>query len=226
MLTIFCRNSFLLAAGLFFTLSSLAQTDTTRTSRTDTTEASRSTSQKRSADQQDTLRVGNLLIVRNGSREHGERNLHVRHHHSDYEPRNISTNWGILDLGYTNLNDNTNYASAGARQFAPGANKNWFKTRYGFWPKTVDINIWLFMQRFNLIKHVVNLKYGVGIELNNYMYEYNIRYLTNPTQVIMDTIQYSKNKLATDYLTIPVMLNFSVKGKWSNGRFEGNQASR
>ena len=206
MLTIFCRNSFLLAAGLFFTLSSLAQTDTTGTSRTDTTEASRNTSQKRSADQQDTLRVGNLLIVRSGSQEHGERSLHVRHHHSDYEPRNISTNWGIIDLGFANYHDRTNYASVGAQQFAPGATNDWFKLRTG---KSVDVNIWIFMQRINLIKHVVNFKYGLGIELNNYRYEEDIRFKTNPTKVIMDTIHYSKNKLAADYVTVPFLLNFN-----------------
>ncbi|HXO75669.1 MAG TPA: hypothetical protein VN824_10550, partial [Puia sp.] len=150
MLTIFCRNSLLLAAALFFTLSSLAQTDTTATPRTDTTGASQLTSQKGSADQRDTLRVGNLLIVRSGSQEHGQRNFHVRHHHSDYEPRNISTNWGILDLGFANYNDRTNYASVSAQQFAPGATKDWFKLRTG---KSVDVNIWIFMQRINLIKH-------------------------------------------------------------------------
>ena len=28
--------------------------------------------------------------------------------------------------------------------------------------KSVNVNIWFFMQRLNLIKHVVNLKYGLG----------------------------------------------------------------
>jgi hypothetical protein len=205
MLTIFCRNSFLLAAGLFFTLSSLAQTDTTA-SRTDTTGAPRTASQTRRADQQDTLRVGNLLIVRSGGQEYGQHNLRVHHYHGDYQLRNISTNWGILDLGFANYNDRTNYASAGAQQFAPGATKDWFKLRTG---KSVDVNIWIFMQRINLIKHVVNFKYGLGIELNNYRYEEDIRFKTNPTKVIMDTIHYSKNKLAADYVTVPFLLNFN-----------------
>jgi hypothetical protein len=65
------------------------------------------------------------------------------------------------------------------------------------------------MQRINLIKHVVNLKYGLGIELNNYRYESDIRYRTNPTKVIIDTIHYSKNKLAADYVTVPFLLNFN-----------------
>lgn len=191
---------FLLTAGLCLALFCQAQTDTTGRGNTTTTQG-------------DTLRVGNLLIIRNGAKNYSSErhnyNYVPRRHYYSSHPSNVSTNWGILDLGFTNLNDNTIYTSPAVQQFAPGANKNWFKTRYGFWPKTVDVNIWLFMQRFNLIKHVVNLKYGLGIELNNYMYEYNIRYQTNPTTVIMDSTNYSKDKLATDYLTIPVMLNFN-----------------
>jgi hypothetical protein len=184
----------LLAAGLIFTLSSLAQTDTTDNSR------------KRNADQGDTIRVGNLLIVRSGDHEDAENRIRIRRRHNDYQPHNISTNWGIVDLGFANYRDRTNYASAGAQQFAPGATNDWFRLRTG---KSVDVNIWIFMQRINLIKHVVNLKYGLGIELNNYRYEDDIRFKTNPTRVIMDTIHYSKNKLAADYVTVPFLLNFN-----------------
>ena len=191
---------FLLAAGLCIALFCRAQNDTTGIG-------------KAKGPEGDTIRVGNLLIIRNGARDvnGNTSSLRIRtsRHHNYYHPSNVSTNWGIVDLGLASMNDRTVYSSAAAQQFAPGATKDWFKNRYGFLPKTVDVNIWIFMQRFNLIHHWLNLKYGLGIELNNYMYEYNIRYLTNPTRVIMDTIQYSKNKLATDYATVPVMLNFN-----------------
>jgi hypothetical protein len=188
---------FLLTAGLCFALISKAQTDTTGAGKANA--------------QGDTLKVGNLLIIRNGATDYNTSSLRIktRHQRHYYHASNVSTNWGIIDLGLASFNDRTVYTSAPAQQFAPGANKNWFKMRYGMLPKTVDVNIWIFMQRLNLVKHYVNLKYGLGIELNNYRYEYNIRYLTNPTTVIMDTINYSKNKLATDYLTVPVMLNFN-----------------
>lgn len=134
-------------------------------------------------------------------------------HHWDkkhVKPSNLSTNWLIVDLGFTNYNDNTNYAGPVAQTFAPGSNSNWFNLKNN---KSVDVNIWLFMQRLNMVKHVINLKYGLGIELNNYRYQDNIKYLTNAstqaTQVIMDTISYSKNKLAADYVTVPLMINFN-----------------
>lgn len=155
----------------------------------------------------DTIRVGNLIIVKSGKFDKEDSTIHVYHRHrSSYKPSNITTNWGILDLGFANYNDQTNYSSISAQQFAPGSTKDWFRLRTG---KSVNVNIWIFMQRLNLIKNVVNLKYGLGIELNNYRYEENIKFHTNPTQVVMDTINYSKNKLAADYVTVPFMLNFN-----------------
>ena len=149
---------------------------------------------------------------------HGWRGMHHGMHHGmppwpmphmydkNYKPSNLSTNWLIVDLGFTNYTDKTNYAGATAQAFAPGSQPYWFSLKNN---KSVDVNIWLFMQRLNVYKHVVNLKYGLGVELNNYRYETNIKYLINPTQVIMDTVSYSKNKLAADYVTVPLMINFN-----------------
>lgn len=128
-----------------------------------------------------------------------------------YKPSNISTNWLIVDLGFTNYTDKTDYASATAQAFAPGGNSNWFNLKNN---KSVDVNIWFFMQRLNVTKHIVNLKYGLGIELNNYRYESNVTYATDPlTQATFaympDSLQYSKNKLAADYVTVPFMINFN-----------------
>ena len=129
---------------------------------------------------------------------------HMRSKH--VKPSNLSTNWLILDLGFTNYNDKTDYAGATAQTFAPGSQPYWFSLKNN---KSVDVNIWLFMQRLNMYKHVVNLKYGLGVELNNYRYETNIKYGTDPTRVFMDTVSYSKNKLAADYVTVPLMINFN-----------------
>jgi len=191
------KRQLILLAGLCLALTGLAQNDTT----------GKVTTQ---APHNDTIRVGGLIIVRSGKGLNDDTafiRIRNRHHHSDdYKPSNISTNWIVIDIGFANYNDRTNYASASAQQFAPGSTADWFNLRTS---KSVDVNIWLFMQRLNLVKHVVNFKYGLGIELNNYRYTQNIKFLTNPTRVIMDTISYSKNKLAADYVTIPFMLNFN-----------------
>jgi hypothetical protein len=151
----------------------------------------------------DTLHVGNMVILRNGSNDEDTMNIRPRHHRN-YHPSNITTNWVIVDLGFANYNDMTVYPSS----FAKGSTKDWFNLKTG---KSVDVNIWVFMQRLNLIKHVVNLKYGLGVELNNYRYDAPILFSENPqTEVTYDSLRhYHKNKLATDYATIPLMLNFN-----------------
>lgn len=195
---------FLLAAGLCLALSGWAQNDTTHLPSPGTT-----------ASPDDTIRVGNLLIIRNGRQNWDDPEyLRIHRRHNTYKPSRVSTNWVILDLGFANYNDRTHYSSAAAQQFAPGATNDWFRLRTG---KSVDVNIWLFMQRVSLIKNVVNLKYGLGIELNNYRYEDDIRFHIDPTKVIMDTIHYSKNKLAVDYVTVPLMLNFNFAPHHRNG---------
>ncbi len=181
-------------AGIVMALSGQAQNDTT--------------AKNNPLPQQDTLKIGNMIIIKNGKQESGAVNAAVRitRRKNDYKPSNISTNWCIFDLGFVNYNDRTDYSSASARQFAPGSNAGWFHLRT---IKSVNVDLWFFMQRMNLIKHAVNLKYGLGLELNNYRFEKNIKFLKDPTEVVMDGISYSKNKLAADYLTLPFMLNFN-----------------
>ena len=181
--------------------------------------------------EKDTIRIGNIIITRdpNKSSDYGIDNTHIiwgKRHNGKLS--NVSTNWLILDFGMANYVDETNYNAPSTYLYnRPGAvplGKNDFDLREG---KSVNVNIWFFIQRLNLIKHYVNLKYGLGIELNNYRYttNANISYLENnpyvPPQystavIIRDSIQFSKNKLALDYLTVPLMLNFSTNPGYLN----------
>jgi hypothetical protein len=77
-----------------------------------------------------------------------------------------------------------------------------------------------------MIKHVVNLKYGLGVELNNYRFKQPVRFsenvpaIVNPPRVILDNTadrKYEKDQLAADYLTVPVMLNFNFTPNRSRG---------
>jgi hypothetical protein len=187
------KGKLLLVAALCVCVAAFGQADTT--------------GRGNQSGQVDTIRIGSMLIIKNrgeeyNSYDHATR-ISRRHY---YRPSNFSTNWVIVDIGFANYTDKTNYLSAGAQKFAPGSTSDWFNLRTG---KSVDVNIWLFMQRLNLIKNVVNLKYGLGIELNNYRYSENVKFMVNPTTVVLDSINYSKDKLAADYVTIPFMLNFN-----------------
>ncbi len=177
----------------------------------------------------DTIRVGNIVIIRDKSKADNDKSYGTKitmGRHKKKNLSNVSTNWGVVDLGFANYDDKTNYASTGSylynRAGAAPLGKDDFKLRAG---KSVDVNIWFFIQRLNLVKHYVNLKYGLGLELNNYRYKSNISYLeqnkfTNPASpspiIFKDSISFTKNKLAADYLTVPFMLNLSTNPGYQN----------
>lgn len=165
----------------------------------------------------DTIRVGNIIIIRSG-KDRNRGYYDTTEKRFKYNNNNIVTNWLIFDLGVNQVNDNTNYAQAIANGYLPaGANENWFDQRT---LKSTNVNIWFFVQRLNMIKHVVNLKYGLGLELNNYKYTEPIRFQkTNQPLVIMENLDYKKNKLAADYITVPLMLNFNFTPNTNNHGF-------
>jgi len=170
----------------------------------------------------DTIKVGGMIIIRKGGggREivrEGKENDSTWHHHHYGKPSNLSTNWWIVDLGFSNFNDKTNYLSAGTQSFAPGSTDESFKLRN--W-KSRNVNLWFFMQRLNVIEHVINLKYGLGLELNNYFFDdesVQFHKTPSPERVTFDYSDLHKNKLAADYLTAPIMLNINFTPNRDNG---------
>lgn len=197
------KRILILLVGICFALSGMTQTDST-------------------TKESDTIRVGNILIIKNkkdgksdDDKDHNDDEIKVERRKT-YKPSNISTNWGIVDLGISQFNDNTNYIQSISQGYlGTDANEDWFDLRNG---KSINVNVWFFIQRLNLVKHVVNLKYGLGLELNNYRYSENIKFQKSGVPlVVMDNIDYSKNKLATDYLTVPIMLNFNFTPNRKNG---------
>lgn len=191
------KRMFTLCAVLFSTLSGFAQSDTTVT--------------PSKAPQNDTIRIGGMVIIRRpGSKEreiYQDKEYKMRNRRYD-KPSNVSTNWWILDLGFSNYTDNSNYTSAAADGFVSnGITSDDLKLRAG---KSRNVNVWFFMQKLNMVKHVVNLKYGLGLELNNYFFENDkIVFSKNPTLIAEGSTAYKKVKLAADYLTVPIMLNFN-----------------
>ena len=207
------KRIFTLCIAICTIMTSFAQADTT--------------GNQNPAAQNDTIRIGGMIIIRKaGSKDDPrseDKEYQVNKKHV-IKSSNLSTNWAILDIGFSNYSDNTIYSSPAAQAYAPGSNKSWFGLKYG---KSRNINIWFFMQKLNVSKHVLNLKYGLGLELNNYHYKQPIRYNTtplaivDPPRVILDTATagrtYQKDKLAADYLTVPMMLNINFTPKRKNG---------
>jgi hypothetical protein len=168
----------------------------------------------------DTIRIGGMIIIRkSGNKDTGivkeNKEYKMRNRRGD-KPSNLSTNWWIMDLGFSNYTDNSNYPGAVSSGFVSSSiGKDQLKLRSG---KSRNVNIWFFMQKLNMVKHVVNLKYGLGLELNNYSFENDkIVFAKNPTNISQGTTEFKKVKLAADYLTVPIMLNFNFTPNRKNG---------
>ncbi|RYY69498.1 MAG: hypothetical protein EOO13_09320 [Chitinophagaceae bacterium] len=178
-------------------------------------------------EKKDTIRIGNILIIKKGKSDDGSDNgkdVEVKMGRRQNKTNSrVSTNWIVLDLGFANYIDKTDYANTGTylvnRPGTPALGESDFKLRTG---KSINVNIWFVMQKLALEKRGhVNLKYGVGLELNNYRYKSPLTYQeggvipysggvqTNSPFIYKDSIAFSKNKLAADYLTVPLMLNFA-----------------
>lgn len=191
-------------AALLLTASGFAQADTTK------------------KNEPDTIKVGNFVIIKKNkdgnsadTSSNRHQNVYVdinvfNNHHSRHKS-NLSTNWMIFDLGFANVRDNTEYGSAEANSYlnAQGGapfTKSDLALRTS---KSSNVNIWLFMQKVNVAKHVLNLKYGLGLEMYNFRYENNIAYNKSPAYIFKDTVNFSKNKLYVGYITVPFMININ-----------------
>ncbi|MEP6512283.1 MAG: outer membrane beta-barrel protein [Parafilimonas sp.] len=193
----------------------------------------------------DTMHVGNFIIIKknkSGDSNDSSKDRHytidvnIGHHNHNNEDsdednannnetvhvhhRNISTNYFIFDLGFANWRDNTDYESDKAQAFllaVPGAQpftKDDLKLSTG---KSSNVNLWLFMQKLNVSKHVLNLKYGLGLEMYNYRYKTNLSYHDNRAYIFRDTINFSKNKLYVSYVSVPFMINLNATPEKKQG---------
>ncbi len=173
----------------------------------------------------DTVHVGNFIIVKknkgantnanNSIMKDWDKTVDITIVKRNRTNNNISTNWWIMDLGFANVRDNTDYTIAQAGTYLKTfrtqdgkPNQNAYQLNTG---KSSNLNIWVFMQKRNLYKHIVNLKYGLGSEMYNYRYDSRISYRKDPQPFVYnDSISFTKNKLFLNYITVPLMLNINT----------------
>ncbi len=77
--------------------------------------------------------------------------------------------------------------------------------------KSSNVNLWFVQQRVKLIKNFASIQYGVGFEMFNFRMEKNTSFREDEFRKMKyDDIPFSKNKLFVKYLTVPVKLNFNL----------------
>ena len=126
--------------------------------------------------------------------------------HSDF----IDTKWNSFQLGYTN-------ALNRGGKLEPDANYADMAIDAG---KSINVNWQIVTQAMNIYKENVRLVYGIGIDINNYRFNENIDLdvpmLGAPTSPLVtnpSNNNYKRNKLVTQYLTMPLLLNLKLSPK-------------
>jgi hypothetical protein len=164
----------------------------------------------------DTVRVGRINIINKseGSLDYGTKNWEsvldgdfkktkISIEKSPKKLKPIENNWWILDLGFANyINE-----APSSIQISGQPNASVLKLNNG---KSSNVNIWILQQKVNLYNHQLNLKYGIGFEMFNFRFDQPISFRNDiPGKVKLDDINFTKNKLYANYLTVPLQLNFN-----------------
>lgn len=121
----------------------------------------------------------------------------------DRTKKNVHTRFVLFDLGFDTYTTKETY-------FLPNGGPDPFEISVG---KSTNVNIHLIQQRVNLIKHKVNLAYGIYFAFHKYYYTNKIVQLPDQQQVTFEyhpEENWKKNRLSYSFINVPLMLNFET----------------
>jgi hypothetical protein len=134
----------------------------------------------------------------------------VKSEHKEEHSGGFYSKFFMLDLGVNMLNDATVYTDPTVVNYlnvpAVKRNENLFDLRPS---KSINVNIYPVMVKFLALKtgrQRVYVSTGLGFQVYNFRYEDNLTYTKSPNGIIIDSIAFRKNKLAVNYLNIPLMI--------------------
>ena len=174
--------------------------------------------------QNDTIKIGQLLISKPESKSNLSweqiiknkdlNGLKVNFKKSNNNFKQLETSWFAFDIALVNYLDETKYAeNKSLSNPAIGEPLSKFKMQLNN-GKSTNINIWVVQQKYRLKNPAFYLKYGLGLEMFNFRYEYGINFRKNESMFIyLNDESYEKNKLFTSYLSAPVQFGYDFKLK-------------
>src|ERR1017187_181326 len=117
-----------------------------------------------------------------------------------------------FDLGFTQFVDHGHY----------GVNQE--NALLGIYPyKSVNVNFRVMDLRVNLLKHRLFLDVGLEFDLHDYGFTNNVTIKQNSNQFAVykdSTANFSRDKLSTQYLELPLMLCFQTNPRHPNPGFQ------
>lgn len=184
--------------------------------------------------EEDTVVIGRWRIIHRESAQGTSRTDIYRVPKS--EQQHVFTHWFAFDFGWNNYHDQSAYAglmnvdpsvkaydysAQGLYTFAPRPQGEQVSaSTFSLIPeKSVNVDIWIFRQQRFLHDNRLGIEYGLGLWMNNFRYRQNITYVNqgSHTIIIQDSVSFKKNKLFTEYLTIPLMICVHLSGRGDQG---------
>lgn len=114
--------------------------------------------------------------------------------------RNTKTRWMMLDLGLSTYDTRSNVLLEG--DINPLEQDLW---------QSRSVTIHFFQTRHNLVKHHLNIVYGLGFESNGYAFDNNIRMEEDDAKVVFvydPEADYCKSRLRANYIQVPLFFNY------------------
>jgi len=129
--------------------------------------------------------------------------IHEGHHDDKTRVKTVQQSWFVMDLGWNVwLTDNT---------FDLPEEYNDMELDRG---ASANFHLGIIQQGVNLYKGRLRFVYGIGIEYNNYRFKKDVDLIDDSKPLdftINSDRNYKKNKLVSQYATMPLMLNYKTK---------------
>ncbi|NND34177.1 MAG: outer membrane beta-barrel protein [Saprospiraceae bacterium] len=125
--------------------------------------------------------------------------------------RKVKTRYGLVDLGVSALYSPTTY------RLDNGIDP--FELRL---LKSTNFNLHFVQQRVSLIDRQLNVVYGLTLESHRYFFDNPVVLLEDTPEVTFDFrsgVNFKKNRLTYNYLTVPFMINFKSNPRYSYRSF-------
>ena len=175
--------------------------------------------------QHDTVKIGQFLISKSQSSSNmnwGDiiKNKNLKgvkigyEKNKDIDFKKFETSWFAFDIGLANYIDETKYLenkTLSNPSIGLPMSKLKMQLNNG---KSTNINIWVVQQKYRFKNPMFYLKYGLGVEMFNFRYEYAINFRKHESMFIyLSQDNYEKNKLFTSFISVPIQLGYDFKLK-------------
>lgn len=158
---------------------------------------------------------GSTTVVGHSSDDDDDYSFHWDGDSIFHMPEKARSHWGGIDLGVNQLMYKNNFSTTLPDGYS------FLELNSG---KSINVNVNIFYHDFPLYKRYLMFTTGIGLTLNNYRFSDNRTLIADTNRVLAgydfdknnNQIKYEKNKLAVNYITIPLLLQWNSREKFDN----------